>query len=102
MTFYTALNTSYQKTSEDHSMNGEVQLRKNSSALSMNGKAPSTPFDVETIIKVGKSQKFFFSFLPHLKIRVRNHFLSVWENLMDSDFVPFLWLGARKNELEEL
>ena len=63
LTFYTAVNTSYQKTSEDQSMDGEVQLRKNNSKdQSFNGKAPSQPFDVETIIKVDKSQKFFCIF----------------------------------------
>ena len=60
MTFYTAVNTSYQKTSEDQRMNGEVAVRKNSKAQGMNGKAPLQPFDVETIIKVDKSQRFFF------------------------------------------
>ena len=66
MTFYTAVNTSSQKTSEDQSMNGEVAVRKNSKAQNMNGKAPSQPFDVETIIKVDKSQRFFV-FLLHLQ-----------------------------------
>ena len=59
MTFYTAVNSSYQKTSEDQTMNGEVHLRKNSNVQSMNGKAPSQPFDVETIIKVDKFQFIF-------------------------------------------
>ena len=67
MTFYTAVNTSYQKTSEDQSMNGEDALRKNSKAQIINGKAPSQPFDVETIIKVDKSQMFFFAFFLHLQ-----------------------------------
>ena len=67
MTFYTAVNTSSQKTSEDQSMNGEVAIRKNSKAQGMNGKAPLQPFDVETIIKVDKSQMFFFAFLLHLQ-----------------------------------
>ena len=66
MTFYTAVNTSYQKTSEDQTMDGEVQLRKNSS---INGKAPSQPFDVETIIKVDKSQKVFLHFCSKTRLK---------------------------------
>ena len=62
MTFYTAVNTSHQKTSEDQRMNGEVALLKNSKAQGMNGKAPLQPFDIETIIKVDKSQRFFCQF----------------------------------------
>ena len=73
MTFYTGVNTSYQKTSEDQRMNGEVALRKNSKAQGMNGKAPAQPFDVETIIKVAKSQIiFFYIFAPSSKARLKN------------------------------
>jgi hypothetical protein len=54
-------------------MNGEVHLRKNSNVQSMNGKAPSQPFDVETIIKVDKFQFIFcYIFAPSSNTRLKS------------------------------
>ena len=74
MTFYTAGNTSYSKTSEDQSMNGEAQFRKTSYDQTINGKPPPPlpPLDVETIIKVDKSQSFFYIFAPSSKSRLKS------------------------------